>query len=133
MDLGGRSSGSVSRPRRTSADGNQRAIVANSVSNVPAGCGAGAIGPRLAAAHADLEGARSGRRVRPVIGVNIGKTKIVAASDAVADYVASTRELAALALIGAGVRVEEATRFLIRLGDEAAHVMPFMRWPFGTW
>lgn len=31
------------------------------------------------------------------------------------------RELAALALIGAGVRVEEATRFLIRLGDEAAH------------
>lgn len=33
----------------------------------------------------------------------------------------ASRELAALALIGAGVRVEEATRFLIRLGDEAAH------------
>lgn len=32
-----------------------------------------------------------------------------------------SRELAALALIGADVRVEEATRFLIRLGDEAAH------------
>ncbi len=34
---------------------------------------------------------------RPIVGVNIGKTKVVAASDAVADYVASTRELAALA------------------------------------
>lgn len=52
MDLGGRSSGSVSLPRRTSADGNQRAIVANSVSNVPAGCGAGAIGPTQAIAQA---------------------------------------------------------------------------------
>ncbi len=33
----------------------------------------------------------------------------------------SSRELAALALIASGAKVEEATRFLIRLGDEAAH------------
>ena len=32
-----------------------------------------------------------------------------------------SRELAALSLIASGVTVEEATRFLIRLGDEAAH------------
>lgn len=32
-----------------------------------------------------------------------------------------SRELAALSLIASGVSVEEATRFLIRLGDEAAH------------
>ncbi|WP_137826131.1 quinone-dependent dihydroorotate dehydrogenase [Brevibacterium sp. 2SA] len=36
-------------------------------------------------------------RQRPIIGVNIGKTKVVPAADAVADYVASTRELAPLA------------------------------------
>lgn len=34
---------------------------------------------------------------RPIIGINIGKTKVVPAEDAVADYVASTRELAPLA------------------------------------
>lgn len=33
----------------------------------------------------------------------------------------SSRELAALALIASGTTVEEATRFLIRLGDESAH------------
>lgn len=33
----------------------------------------------------------------------------------------ASRELAALALIGSGAKVEDATRFLIRLGDEAAH------------
>ena len=33
----------------------------------------------------------------------------------------SSREVASLALIGAGLRAEDATRFLIRLGDEAAH------------
>lgn len=33
----------------------------------------------------------------------------------------AARELAALALIASGTTVEEATRFLIRLGDEAAH------------
>jgi len=32
-----------------------------------------------------------------------------------------SRELAALSLIASGASVEEATRFLIRLGDEAAH------------
>ena len=34
---------------------------------------------------------------RPIVGVNIGKTKIVEAADAVADYAASTRVLAPLA------------------------------------
>lgn len=33
----------------------------------------------------------------------------------------ASREIASLALIGAGLRAEDATRFLIRLGDEAAH------------
>ncbi|CAM5770663.1 hypothetical protein [Bosea minatitlanensis] len=33
----------------------------------------------------------------------------------------ASRELAALALVASGATVEEATRFLIRLGDEAAH------------
>ncbi|MGO4403106.1 DUF2336 domain-containing protein [Bosea sp. RAF48] len=32
-----------------------------------------------------------------------------------------SRDLAALSLIASGVRVEDATRFLIRLGDETAH------------
>lgn len=32
-----------------------------------------------------------------------------------------SRDLVALALVAAGARVEDATRFLIRLGDEAAH------------
>jgi dihydroorotate dehydrogenase len=35
--------------------------------------------------------------LRPVLGVNIGKTKVVAAEDAAEDYARSTRELAALA------------------------------------
>ncbi|MFD5320870.1 quinone-dependent dihydroorotate dehydrogenase [Streptomyces sp. NPDC127098] len=38
--------------------------------------------------------ARRGRRSRPVLGVNIGKTKAVPESEAVADYVASTERLA---------------------------------------
>lgn len=33
----------------------------------------------------------------------------------------ASRDLAALSLIASGVRVEDATRFLIRLGDETAH------------
>jgi len=33
----------------------------------------------------------------------------------------ASRDLAALGLIASGVRVEDATRFLIRLGDETAH------------
>jgi dihydroorotate dehydrogenase len=36
-------------------------------------------------------------RVRPVIGVNIGKSRAVAIDDAIADYLASARELAPLA------------------------------------
>ncbi|WP_309130307.1 quinone-dependent dihydroorotate dehydrogenase [Brevibacterium sp.] len=36
-------------------------------------------------------------RARPIIGINIGKTKVVAAEDAVADYAASARALAPLA------------------------------------
>lgn len=54
--------------------------------------GAEAIGPRIAAAHADLE--HQGGPHRPVVGVNIGKTKAVALEDAVEDYLASTRVLA---------------------------------------
>jgi dihydroorotate dehydrogenase len=37
------------------------------------------------------------RRVRPVIGVNIGKTRIVEVDDAIADYLESTRVLAPVA------------------------------------
>jgi dihydroorotate dehydrogenase len=37
------------------------------------------------------------RARRPIIGVNIGKSRVVAVEDAVADYVASTRTLAPLA------------------------------------
>lgn len=37
------------------------------------------------------------RRVRPVIGVNIGKSRVVAVEDALDDYLASTRLLAPLA------------------------------------
>ncbi|WP_395638941.1 quinone-dependent dihydroorotate dehydrogenase [Pseudolysinimonas sp.] len=37
------------------------------------------------------------RRVRPVIGVNIGKSRIVAVEDALEDYLVSTRALAPLA------------------------------------
>ena len=37
------------------------------------------------------------QRQRPVVGINIGKTKVVDAADAVADYAASTRALAPLA------------------------------------
>ena len=38
-----------------------------------------------------------GRRARPVIGVNIGKSRVVAVEDALDDYLASTRMLAPLA------------------------------------
>jgi len=39
----------------------------------------------------------SARRVRPVIGVNIGKSRVVEVDDAIDDYLASTRALAPLA------------------------------------
>lgn len=55
--------------------------------------GAAAVGPRLAAAHADLDDRGHGG-LRPVIGVNIGKTKVVALEEATADYLESTRTLA---------------------------------------
>lgn len=51
--------------------------------------GAAAIVPRLEAARL--------KRNRPIIGVNIGKSRVVAVEDAVADYVASTEILAPLA------------------------------------
>ncbi|MCZ2404302.1 quinone-dependent dihydroorotate dehydrogenase [Paenarthrobacter sp. Z7-10] len=57
--------------------------------------GAAAVAPRVQQARLNLQ--RSYRTIRPVIGVNIGKTKAVELSDAVADYLASTRELAAVA------------------------------------
>ena len=54
--------------------------------------GAAAVGPRLAAAHADLERTHTAKN-RPVIGVNIGKTKAVDLEDAVDDYLVSARTL----------------------------------------
>lgn len=48
--------------------------------------GAVAVEPRIARARAQA--------VRPIIGVNIGKTKVVAVEDAIDDYLASTRLLA---------------------------------------
>ncbi|RKQ36392.1 quinone-dependent dihydroorotate dehydrogenase [Kocuria tytonis] len=57
--------------------------------------GAEAVAPRVAAALQSLaqESIRTGRP-RPVVGVNIGKTKAVGLEDAVGDYVRSTRVLA---------------------------------------
>ncbi|TFI47722.1 dihydroorotate dehydrogenase (quinone), partial [Micrococcus endophyticus] len=56
------------------------------------GPGAAAVAPRLARTRAVLE--RRFGAVRPVLGVNIGKTKVVALEDAAEDYRASTRLLA---------------------------------------
>ncbi|MEX5270357.1 quinone-dependent dihydroorotate dehydrogenase [Kocuria sabuli] len=58
--------------------------------------GAAAVAPRLAAARRELEADHRGR-ARPVLGVNIGKTKVVPLEDAVDDYLQSTRTLAPLA------------------------------------
>ncbi len=54
--------------------------------------GAAAVAPRLKSARAALQ--RRHRGVRPVIGVNIGKSKVVELQDAVADYLVSARSLA---------------------------------------
>ncbi|MEE1621168.1 quinone-dependent dihydroorotate dehydrogenase [Zafaria sp. Z1313] len=54
--------------------------------------GAAAVAPRAARARDTLEG-RFGT-VRPVLGINIGKTKAVDLGDAVGDYLVSTRLLA---------------------------------------
>ncbi|MCQ1956566.1 quinone-dependent dihydroorotate dehydrogenase [Arthrobacter sp. zg-Y826] len=54
--------------------------------------GAAAVAPRLDKARTAL--AKAFGTPRPVIGVNIGKTKTVELTDAVEDYLASTRELA---------------------------------------
>ena len=54
--------------------------------------GAAAAAPRLARARAALE--RTYGRPRPVVGINIGKTKAVDLADAVDDYLISARELA---------------------------------------
>jgi dihydroorotate dehydrogenase len=54
--------------------------------------GAAAVAPRLKAARAALQ--RRYPDVRPVIGVNIGKTKVVELADAVDDYLVSARSLA---------------------------------------
>ncbi|GEO95529.1 quinone-dependent dihydroorotate dehydrogenase [Kocuria turfanensis] len=58
--------------------------------------GAEAVAPRLARARRELETDHRGR-ARPVLGVNIGKTKVVPFEDAVDDYLQSTRTLAPLA------------------------------------
>ncbi|NJC22405.1 dihydroorotate dehydrogenase [Arthrobacter pigmenti] len=57
--------------------------------------GAAAVAPRIAAARRTLERRYPGQR--PVIGVNIGKTKSVDLSDAVEDYRVSARALAPVA------------------------------------
>ncbi|MGO4493347.1 dihydroorotate dehydrogenase (quinone), partial [Arthrobacter sp. 2YAF22_2] len=51
-----------------------------------------AVAPRLRSARAALQ--RRYPAVRPVIGVNIGKTKVVELEDAVVDYLVSARSLA---------------------------------------
>jgi len=53
---------------------------------------AAAVAPRLRSARAALQRRYPG--VRPVIGVNIGKSKVVELEDAVADYLVSARSLA---------------------------------------
>lgn len=58
--------------------------------------GAAAVAPRLAQARRALEADHRGR-ARPVVGVNIGKTKAVPLEDAVEDYRQSARTLAPLA------------------------------------
>lgn len=50
-----------------------------------------------AAAAARLRAVRARRGFRPIIGVNIGKTKVVAEDEAVADYVTSARLVADVA------------------------------------
>ncbi|WP_255768977.1 quinone-dependent dihydroorotate dehydrogenase [Pseudarthrobacter sulfonivorans] len=54
--------------------------------------GAAAVEPRLKAARAALQ--RKHPNIRPVIGVNIGKSKVVELDDAVGDYLISARSLA---------------------------------------
>jgi dihydroorotate dehydrogenase len=54
--------------------------------------GAAAVAPRLRSARAALQRRYPG--VRPVIGVNIGKSKVVDLEDAAADYLISARSLA---------------------------------------
>ena len=54
--------------------------------------GAGAVAPRLKSARAALQ--RRHPKVRPLIGVNIGKSKVVELEDAVDDYRISARSLA---------------------------------------
>jgi hypothetical protein len=73
--------------------------------------GAGAFGEWLTLAAEDRAAAFS------VIAEAIGGGPALAA----AMLEDASREIASLALIGAGLRAEDATRFLIRLGDEAAH------------
>ena len=69
-----------------------RAVVNRMGFNNP---GAAAVAPRIAAALQTLsaQSAKDGR-ARPVVGVNIGKTKAVELADAVADYVVTTHALA---------------------------------------
>ena len=54
--------------------------------------GAAAVGPRIASARADLETEHRPEK-RPIIGVNIGKTKVVELENAPEDYLISTRTL----------------------------------------
>jgi dihydroorotate dehydrogenase len=55
--------------------------------------GAEAVAPRLAATRERLQKRYAGK-ARPIVGINIGKTKLVELEDAVADYRLSARTLA---------------------------------------
>ncbi|MDR2255811.1 MAG: quinone-dependent dihydroorotate dehydrogenase [Arthrobacter sp.] len=55
--------------------------------------GAEAVAPRLAATRERLQKRYAGK-TRPIVGINIGKTKLVELEDAVADYRLSARTLA---------------------------------------
>ncbi|MFW0155058.1 quinone-dependent dihydroorotate dehydrogenase [Rothia sp. P6271] len=56
--------------------------------------GAATVGPRIASARADIDAEYDSQQVRPIVGVNIGKTKVVPLEDALEDYKISTRTLA---------------------------------------
>jgi dihydroorotate dehydrogenase len=86
--------------------------------------GAAAVAPRLRSARAALQ--RRHRAVRPVIGVNIGKSKVVELEDAVADYLLSARSLAPAAdyLV---VNVSSPNTPGLRLLQDVAALRPLLK------
>lgn len=103
--------------------------------------GAAAVGPRVAAARADLE-TDYATNARPIIGVNIGKTKVVELEKAIEDYLISTRVLAPQADYltvnvsspnTPGLRslqsIEALRPLLIAVREEASRVVPHRHIP----